>query len=1080
MKSKELFNLSNITHKKSLRKKLLYSLVLVALIPGIFGVASTYFTSRYLFLDSVGRNFNEVAKQKSLTISSILSVESQRIKIIATDPDIIKNINKTTSHNKPNKYVLDRLSLVTKNNPHLFKALCLWDLNGGEIACTNGSSKFKDAARTDWFKKALNSNGRNPIISNIYNKKSFGRNLLNISIPIIGNNNKMIGVLNGVYDSKVLFLSVIKKPFGKSGVLNLVNDDGSVLLDLRDNAFSYKLPLDLLTILKQNHKKYILGIDESNRDAIFSMTPVEFPDFIETNNKWYFTIRQQASEAVSPIITIIGSAVIPGAFTIIVLTIIGAIAIKRFISPIEKLKAGAIEIGNGNFDHRFNVSTGDELEDLSHSLNSMAENFGNFEQKIRLKAEELKLANEQLEITSKLKSEFLANMSHELRTPLNSIIGFADVLKEKTFGELNEKQTKYVSNISTSGNHLLNLINDILDLSKVEAGKMDMHIETFSLYGALSEVQTLIKPLADEKHINLSIDKNADVLNITADENKFKQIMFNLLSNAIKFTPEHGEVGVATKHSEGLLEISVTDTGIGIKEEDLELIFHEFKQVDVSLSRQYAGTGLGLALTKKLVEMHGGRIFVKSKHGKGSKFTVIIPTKAEISETVTEPVEVDTPADVIIDLTSKLPQPDSLPTILVVEDDPSSSELMQIYLTQSGYNVDCAYDGEEALKKATEIKPMAIILDIMLPKMDGWTVLQELKSNNETSDIPVIIVSMVDNHDLGFALGAIDYLVKPISRDELISNLKKHCFVTKVKTSPFTILLVDDEPAIVELLSAMLSPEGFGILEAYGGKDAIKFAKESDPDLIILDLMMPEINGFDVISELKKDVRARNIPIIIFTAKSLTQDDIKLLNSYMIKTIRKGEVSKEHLLEEIYKIEQLNPKSAMLVDELTGLFNRRYFLKRLDREITESERLKRTFALLVVDIDNFKIVNENYGDEVGNWVLNEITGLLKNILRTDDLLVRTGSDNFSIILNETVKASALKVAEKIRTNIESHLFQKNDHEFNLTISIGVVNYLIDAKDRDSLIEKALDNLKKAVDDGGNRICSNQIMDLNYD
>jgi PAS domain S-box-containing protein len=503
---------------------------------------------------------------------------------------------------------------------------------------------------------------------------------------------------------------------------------------------------------------------------------------------------------------------------------------------------------------------------------------------------ELAITNAQLQQASHAKSEFLANMSHELRTPLNSIIGFSEVLQEKTFGELNEKQAKYVENVLTSGKHLLGLINDILDLSKVEAGKIELKYEEFSLPDLLSESQTLVSTMASKKSISLESKIEEGLSRIIADPTKVKQIMYNLLSNAIKFTPDGGRVTVNAKRADNMVQISVEDTGIGLREEDQENIFEEFYQVDSSYARQYQGTGLGLSLTKRLVELHGGKIWVESEIGRGSTFAFTIPQRLEerpAIEEITAPTEAEE---------------EKRPTILVVEDERQASELLTLYLDEAGYQVICAFDGVEAIEKAKRLRPYAITLDIILPKKGGLEVLQELKSLPETKDIPIIIISIVENKELGLSLGAADYLIKPIDKLDLLHKLGEYNFSTKVKEAPINILVVDDNPKDVELLTAILEPEGFGVIKAYGGKEGIDLAIEKKPDAIILDLLMPEVNGFEVVQRLKAHPKAKDIPVFIYTVKDITKEDGERLNKYVVSIKEKGKSSKEELLNDIKKV----------------------------------------------------------------------------------------------------------------------------------------------------------------------------------
>ncbi len=538
------------------------------------------------------------------------------------------------------------------------------------------------------------------------------------------------------------------------------------------------------------------------------------------------------------------------------------------------------------------------------------------EERVRERTRELEELNRRLEAASRHKSEFLAAMSHELRTPLNSIIGFSEVLTDRMVGELNPKQEKYVNNILVSGQHLLNLINDILDLSKVEAGKIDLHPQAFSLPDALEACVTFIRAQASKKKISLSLDIDKGLFNITADPVRFKQIMYNLLSNAVKFTPEGGSVSV-TAHlvrspmsevrsqreiDQGLrttdygqfVEISVQDTGIGIKKDDHERIFHEFQQIDTSLARRYEGTGLGLSITKRLVELHGGRIWVESEVGKGSKFTFILPIRPT-GEAIEEEVGVE-PEEVL--------EPGT-PLILVVENDPKAAELLRYNLTKEGYGVRIVPTGREALDKAKALRPFAITLDILLPDMDGWQVLFELKRDPETRDIPVIIVSIVEGVRLGLSLGALDYFVKPFDRERLLKRLEELRKAWKPSDPFLKVLIVDDEPEVVEALVGLFEGEGHETLKAYEGEEALSLALTEEPDLIMVDLHMPGVSGFELIERLKGNPKTNRIPVIAFSGKMVNPEERQLLTEQAVQLVEKGVDFFERLLSDIKGMESL-------------------------------------------------------------------------------------------------------------------------------------------------------------------------------
>jgi diguanylate cyclase (GGDEF)-like protein/PAS domain S-box-containing protein len=711
-----------------------------------------------------------------------------------------------------------------------------------------------------------------------------------------------------------------------------------------------------------------------------------------------------------------------------------------------------------------------ELKELNEKL----------EEKVIERTMELEKANRELERSNKLKSQFIATMSHELRTPLNSILGFSELLLDEVFGNLTEKQKRYVNNIYNSGNHLLQLINNILDLAKIESGKMELHYETFSLKQALVEVENILKPLIHKKNQRLTVSVEEKLSVINADRTKFKQILYNLLSNAIKFTGEGGSISITADLIEkenynlistkkccknNYLKISITDTGIGIKKDYQEKIFLEFEQLDSSYSRKYEGTGLGLALTKKLVELHGGKIFVDSEEGKGSTFTVLLPI-----------VEADTKIEVekkllkqeILYEKSLLNRSGSVPLILIVEDDPATAELIMLYLAQGGYRVAHAHDGNTALEKIRELKPFAVLLDVMLPGKDGWEVLQEIKSDQEIKDIPVIISSVADNKELGFALGASDYLVKPVDRITILKKLEELSFSTKKGRRPINILCIDDHIDTLEFLSSILEAEGFNVITAQSGKEGVEKSVFYKPDLIILDLMIPDIDGFEVTQIIKNNPSTKDIPIIILTAKDLTVEDKLRLAGKIENYLQKSRFTKEDLLMHIRDLEITYPARAGLIDEVSGLFDHCYFQIRLAQEVSRAERYNNTFSLIMLDLDAFTEYIKSNGIHRANIVIRKIAEFLRKYLRGSDTIVRYGIDEFGIILSSTLKGSAYTVAKRFLSYIENYPFYgiENMPSKKLTASASVVNYPGDGTSPEELIFKAHQTLRKVKEIGG--------------
>ncbi|MDB4927835.1 MAG: hypothetical protein JWM10_319 [Myxococcaceae bacterium] len=508
--------------------------------------------------------------------------------------------------------------------------------------------------------------------------------------------------------------------------------------------------------------------------------------------------------------------------------------------------------------------------------------------------------NVELEGASRMKSEFLANMSHELRTPLNAIIGFSEVLKDGLLGDLTDQQRAFVANIFGSGTHLLSLINDILDLSKVEAGKMTLDLEPVPVASLFVNGLSIIREKAATRRIRLAMDVPDALGAVEADARKVKQIVYNLLSNAVKFTVEGGQVTLragrvgrdrvgqpagpwpsrrfplAENEFGEFLEISVTDTGIGISPEGLGQLFKPFSQIDSGLARRFEGTGLGLTMVKALAELHGGSVAVASAVGEGSCFTVWLPVRSPGAGPATLAPR---PADAA---------PPGALTALMIEDDPHAADLIRRQLEAEGFEVVHAPSAEAALLLAAQRPPSLITLDLVLPDMDGWDLLCRLKRAPSVARVPVMILSVAADSRRGFALGAAAVLQKPVSRQELYDSLVEIGLSPRAPSHPLTVLVVDDDPGAVELIAVRLLGLADTVLRAYTGLEAIDAARHALPDLIVLDLMMPGVSGFDVVEALTEHPATARIPIVVVTAKEVTDDDRARLSGYVTAIMAKG------------------------------------------------------------------------------------------------------------------------------------------------------------------------------------------------
>lgn len=685
-----------------------------------------------------------------------------------------------------------------------------------------------------------------------------------------------------------------------------------------------------------------------------------------------------------------------------------------------------------------------ELGFIERLINQIGVSLNNLDQyhnmkiltdQIRQRGQEISNKNILLEQANRLKTEFLANMSHELRTPLNAIIGFSEVLKDQLQGELNAEQLDYTNEIFSSANHLLSLINDILDLSKIEAGKMELHIEPLNLHEMFRNSLSIVKEQAHAKNIKLTLNIDESIDIIFADSRKLKQVIFNLLSNAVKFTHDGGSVTIEVTHSANDFRVSVNDTGIGISEENIVLLFNAFKQLDGSLSRQYEGTGLGLALVKRLVELHGGSVGVDSVEGVGSCFYFILPlrtldnvipnqeSKKTISENISSSVlqtskttflthksprqplviilkendkandlmdtllkgvgyaiqyasdfddtlslagsllpdliilEMNLPHDLVLSLRaerrdipimiftdkdlieeSQLQFYEGMKTIfvrqgfdpvtflkdvltflpstpfllaegamykiLVIEDNKDDAELLRLYLEEAHYQVSIARNGYEGIESLQRDTPNMIILDLLMPEMDGFAFLEHKGSMPQYAHIPVMVLSAVSEQMEGSPLAADAVLGKPVHRSEILSLIEKILPTQNRERKPIKpkLLLVDDDPKAIKIISSYLTQENYEVIAAFNGIDGIELAKTELPDIIILDLIMPEVSGFEVLTALKSEARTRNIPVFILTAKLLSFEEHEKLKDQVDAIASKGHASRELLISEITRI----------------------------------------------------------------------------------------------------------------------------------------------------------------------------------
>jgi len=521
---------------------------------------------------------------------------------------------------------------------------------------------------------------------------------------------------------------------------------------------------------------------------------------------------------------------------------------------------------------------------------------------VQRQALQLERVNRELVEADRLRSEFVANMSHELRTPLNSIIGFSGLLLKNRQGNLTSGDLNYAEKINRNGKHLLNLINDILDLSKIEAGRMEVSMRTVPLDAIVREVVDMLKPQADERGLELAVEAPTAPLPINTDSEKLKRALINLIGNAVKFTHQ-GQVRIklAEQHS-NRVQITIEDSGIGIPSDKLEFIFQPFQQVDSSTTREYGGTGLGLAITKSIIEMLHGAISVSSEMGKGSCFRVTLPLSwDEADKGPAEPEAATVAPTVPIDAGAEAACPQSIKRkadgplkVLVIDDDPDARELLASHVKAAGGVAVSCGDSRQALKMAAEQQPGLITLDIMMPGLDGWEVLKQLKADPATQDIPVVIISIAADKRRAVVLGAMDALTKPISSSQLENLLRRHVQGHDVDR----VMIVEDDPDTQQLLRSLLQDKVHAIASAVDGREALELLDRFRPDLIFLDLIMPGMDGLTFLRALRADERFERLPVVVISGKSMGPNERQELQQRVSAIITKG-VSLEEQVREV-------------------------------------------------------------------------------------------------------------------------------------------------------------------------------------
>ena len=571
-----------------------------------------------------------------------------------------------------------------------------------------------------------------------------------------------------------------------------------------------------------------------------------------------------------------------------------------------RIIAGVARFSGGDFGARLGKpyprgEIGDLMAALDHAFELMQTQRdairrlnADLERRVAERTAQLATTNTELEEqyrrvqeADRLKSEFLANMSHELRTPLNGIIGFAELMHDGKVGPVSAQHKEFLGDILTSSRHLLQLINDVLDLAKVESGKMEFRSEPVDLAKLVSEVRDILRTLAATKRIRIDAEVDATLTGVVIDPAKLKQVLYNYLSNALKFTPDEGHVTVRVgPAASDTFRLEVEDTGIGIWPEDMSRLFVEFQQLDASAAKKYPGTGLGLALTKRVVEAQGGRVGVESVPGQGSTFAAVLPRVARIAPAA----DAEAPAAVV-----PASKPGA-PTVLVIEDDAKDRAWLTRTLADAGFNFQTAATGAEAVARCRAQAFDAVTLDLILPDMSGWDLLRQIRAEGPNRETPVIVVTVVKEKSAAIGFQIQDFLIKPVTEEQLLESLEG------MGLSPDganKVLIVDDDPAALKLAETALRGAGYHPVVSPDGAAGLKAAEAEHPDAVILDLLMPGMDGFQFLEAFRRTPRGRRTPVIIWTIKDLTAEERARLRAAAQAIVLKGEGAPARLVEEI-------------------------------------------------------------------------------------------------------------------------------------------------------------------------------------
>jgi signal transduction histidine kinase/DNA-binding response OmpR family regulator len=763
----------------------------------------------------------------------------------------------------------------------------------GNVPPSNLGNRSNDR---DWFQQAIATG--HPYLGIPVISRGTGRPALPYAVPITDEKRQVKGVL--VCGISLAALSDVIANF-KTGAMaqSMLADlrQGGIILAHPDRKLILTAPNgtnEAVEVLLKGERGGMESADGSGEWNLASFAPVPYLP-------WGFVILQPSKAAFAPVARSTSENLLFTALLLLFAGVTSGLLARRVTRPLARLREAASSFAAGNLDRRLNMTRQDEVGELGRTFDQMAAALAERSAELKAAHQELQSQYLQIQDANRLKSEFLANMSHELRTPLNAIIGFAQLIHDGKVGAVDAGQREYLGDILTSADHLLQLINDVLDLAKVESGKLDFKPEPVSLPRLITEVRSILQPLAASKRLGISVEVETGVDQVVVDPAKLKQVLYNYLSNAIKFTPEEGQVQVRARAVAEFFRLEVHDTGIGIPASEVDKLFMPFQQLDTGVAKKHQGTGLGLALTKKIVEAQGGSVGVDSRPGEGSAFYALLPRSPDtVTERIGDPEVSAAPAE-------------SKTRVLIIEDSEPDRKWLAKTLSEAGYLVESATSGTEGISKTRAQAYAAILLDLILPDTGGWDVLHSIRAAGPNQNTPVIVVTVVAERNVAKGFPVQDYLVKPVRSEALLEALKNAGVLPLAETT--RVMVVDDDLKILKLARVGLESGGYQVVCHSNGLDAIEDARRREFAAVVLDLLMPKMDGFEFLDHFRKIAQCRATPVIVWTNKDVTAADLERLKFSAQMIALKDRDGIGTVLKELHRhvpasLVQLNPTAC--------------------------------------------------------------------------------------------------------------------------------------------------------------------------